>query len=391
MYVSPNGDTFPCCVNKEKMGKISGNLLSDWNSNNYRKLRKEMLSGQAPYSCETCVSEEAAQGASLRKRLDHSFGKKELEFVKKTDEEGTVPNLNIKYLDFRWSNLCNFKCRFCSHSLSSSWFEDEAALEGRLGLPKVLKPNISWRTIEEDILPNVEEVELLGGEPLIMEETYRILETLLKMKRKDVRISMVTNVSRFALNEKKILPLLTAFESVSMSLSVDGIGPRFEYMRKGGRWDEVFKNLKEIERTVKKSSKTKNIFRAKIFFSVYFLNAFHCVEAISYLKKSLDLPLKVNLSTSPEYSRIDRLPREFKKSLRVHYEKSDLLEVKEIARFMNAESVEESVAAKLLKENFIFNKNLDRLRGEDFSSTFPEWQKLIANSSKFNYLIEDFG
>ena len=46
----------------------------------------------------------------------------------------------MPYIDFRFSNLCNFKCRTCGPDLSSSWYEDHNKMWNGGAKNKIIRP-----------------------------------------------------------------------------------------------------------------------------------------------------------------------------------------------------------------------------------------------------------
>ena len=47
----------------------------------------------------------------------------------RTNKDGSVDNFYLEHLDIRWSNLCNYKCRFCSLASSNTWLQDQHNLK----------------------------------------------------------------------------------------------------------------------------------------------------------------------------------------------------------------------------------------------------------------------
>ena len=108
--------------------------------------------------------------------LNHRFGHHGPELIAKTKESGRVKDMTLRYWDFRFSNVCNFKCRSCGPELSSGWAKDHTKRNELLGYPidvkDLTKPDrlaMLWEQIEPSF-PYVEEIYFAGGEPLIMED-----------------------------------------------------------------------------------------------------------------------------------------------------------------------------------------------------------------------------
>lgn len=71
-------------------------------------------------------------------------------------------------------------------------------------------------------------------------------ERLLDVLPQDCIVTLITNVSVDVTNNK-IFGKLSQRRQVGWSLSFDNIGERFEYVRYGGKWDLLLKNLDAIQ------------------------------------------------------------------------------------------------------------------------------------------------
>ena len=157
-----------------------------------------------------------------------AFGQ-HLSLVKSTLPDGRVENFRIFYLDIRFSSLCNFKCRVCnpmrssSHELESKRIYGPAYRNKYSNRPVV--PQSYWREIES-LLPDIEEVYFAGGEPLIMEEHYRLLNMLIKAGRFNVRLVYNTNFSVLTHKGVDVTRILDRFETVNIFASLYASGRR---------------------------------------------------------------------------------------------------------------------------------------------------------------------
>ena len=134
MHIWPNGNAFPCCMSDSSIvfGNVHREKIVDLaNNENYKQIRKEMLDGVKPKACTRCYElETSADSFTLRKNSLSSF-KEHLHLLEETNEDGSINDYKMRYLDIRFSNLCNLKCRTCGPDLSSSWYEDQMKLYPR--------------------------------------------------------------------------------------------------------------------------------------------------------------------------------------------------------------------------------------------------------------------
>ena len=228
----------------------------------------------------------------------------------------------MTYWDIRFSNLCNLKCRSCGHIFSSQWYQDQAKLAGGNWKDRNTVLNYAGRTetdMWEQLLPHIDYVEQIyfaGGEPLLMEEHYRILDELVRKERFDVRLIYNTNFTHTDLKGQSVFEYWKLFDSVAVGASLDGSGKYAEYIRKGSEWDQIEKNRLEM----------LTICPAVDFYispTLSIMNAWHLPDFHKDLvNRGLIKPqdLNVNILQDPPFYRIDIAPIKYKQRLRIKYE-----------------------------------------------------------------------
>jgi len=252
----PNGKVVPCCLTSQH-NYFAGDLTTDtieeiWNSENMKTLRKQMLDGKRPEICSKCFEREDVTGESGRVYHNREF-KDFLPIIPEiTKEDGTCTEMNLMYWDFRFSNLCNFKCRSCGPRYSSAWVPDAKKLGWEIELEKVTdinsvdgKDNFDFL---KDQIKSVRKIYFAGGEPLLMPEHWQILQMLVENNRFDVQINYNTNASTLIYGGKNVLDYWSKWQFPKLEVwpSIDEIGSRAELIRAGTVWSKVEENLKEI-------------------------------------------------------------------------------------------------------------------------------------------------
>jgi organic radical activating enzyme len=166
-------------------------------------------------------------------------------------------------------------------------------------------------------LPYLEQVYFAGGEPLIMEEHYIILNELIKQKKTDVRLIYNTNFSRTAFKSSDAIDMWKQFKNVSIGASLDAMGPRAELMRKGTKWSQAEYNrermIKEVPHVDFYISPTLSLF------NVYHITDFHKDWVTKGFLRPADL--NINILQDPLHYRIDLLPEDMKKEVTERYQK----------------------------------------------------------------------
>lgn len=391
LHVLTTGDIFPCCMSAHEPGNAVGSLRrgdtleAAWNSHKMRALRARMLRGEASELCERCYRNEAVGRTSWRqsenRNLAHHF-----DLVGETSADGRLVRLHLPYLDVRFSNLCNLKCRICTPELSSRWHGDAVAL----GLaakddPALITahedPERLWSQLEP-LLSTVERFHFAGGEPLVMEEHYRVLQALLQRDRFDVRLSYNTNFSTLRYKGKDVLELWKPFRHVYVQASLDGMGARADYMRKGQRWEQV---MRDRERMLKECPHVQFC----LLPTVSIMNVLHLPDFYrDWLERGFIGPADVllNILFEPEHLSVQGLPPSFKERVLARYREfidSYLAEKGETAKHARGEF--EAVLRYMLAEDRDvaagfrgYTVDLDVLRNERFEEVFPELAELVA-------------
>ena len=251
----PNGKVVPCCLTSYHnyfAGDLNKQSIEEiWNSDNMKTLRKQMVNGEEPKICSTCFDRERVTGESGRIYQNREFPKV-IEIIPEiTEPDGTCKTMELKYWDFRFSNLCNFKCRSCGPRYSSAWVPDAKKL-GYTDQEKVWsieavddKTNFDFL---KDQVQHVQKIYFAGGEPLLMPEHWQTLDMLVENKRFDVKLSYNTNLSTLIYGKKNVLDYWRQWEWGKLEVwpSIDEIGERAELIRSGTVWSKVEENLIEL-------------------------------------------------------------------------------------------------------------------------------------------------
>jgi len=320
LHAYPTGEAYPCCHAEMGVGQVGNcrnNSLSEiWNSEAQRQLRSDMLTETENPACGRCYEQEKSGFFSGRQSANKHHGHN-IARVHDTQADGHVDQFEMTYWDIRFSNLCNLRCRSCGHIFSSQWYQDQAKLAGGDWAKNHTVLNIAGRSetdMWEQLQPHldyVEQIYFAGGEPLMMEEHYLILEELERRGRFDVRLIYNTNFTQVKLKHRTVFDYWRKFKSVAVGASLDAAGARGEYIRKGTDWAQVEANrrqmLEECPGVDFYISPTLSI-----------LNALHLPDFHrDWVEKGLLRPqdLNVNILQDPAYFRIDIAPPEYKQRI----------------------------------------------------------------------------
>ena len=324
LHSYPTGEAHPCCGSKmeHSIGNVRKNTLEEiWNGPKQRQLRINMLNEIKSPGCENCYEQENAGFFSMRRSANKHHGH-QIKRIHNTQEDGHLDEFQMTYWDIRFSNLCNLSCRSCGHIFSSSWYQDQVKLAGPEWKLNNAVLNYAGRTetdMWEQLIPHldyVEQIYFAGGEPLMMEEHYNILDELEHRGRFDVRLIYNTNFTHTKLKDRTVFDYWKKFKSVSVGASLDAMGPRAEYIRKGTDWAVVESNRRQMMEICPQVD-----FYISPTLSI--MNALHLPDFHrDWVEKGLLKPqdLNVNILQDPAYLRIDIAPAEYKQKIQLKYE-----------------------------------------------------------------------
>jgi len=289
--ILPEGTVVPCCSNATELGNLKFQTLEEiWNGDKMKQFRLDMFKDDLPESCQSCTNEFDHENLKYfyNKKFESSFS--EVDSI--TLDDGSVKEIKIKGFDYRLSNKCNFKCRTCWAKLSSSInFETRVNNLGDYYDEPILNVNnyFDFKKLYRDNIDNLELIEFSGGEVLIMDEHYEMLEYLIaNNKQSQVELRYNTNFSVIDYKNNDILKLWSKWDSSKLfvNISIDEIGSRSEYVRYGTVWNKLSSNLKTISNIFHDFTIlgfSPNIFNVSANIVVSIFNVDRIPEIISYL------------------------------------------------------------------------------------------------------------
>ena len=273
-YLSPQTERRMCCASREPAQNFqqyidtsagSGRYIpitleEHWNNEHMRSVRKRMLAGETLPECEVC-NNKLLNTDVYRSYFNNLFGHKYLQVLESTDDTGYTTMQPVSW-DYRFSNLCNFKCRMCGDMLSSSWESEQRQHEMiNWSDPKNnwMKPEIKRQIeqfqdtqIEAEFSAavedhRVEEIYWVGGEPLMYEQHWRYMQRIIELgDGGQVYARYNTNLSRVNYRGINLYSdILAKVRDWQICASIDGTGAIGEYIRTGLDYETWLENFKE--------------------------------------------------------------------------------------------------------------------------------------------------
>jgi len=217
-----------------------------------------MMAGETLPECEVC-NDKLLNTNVYRTYFDHLFGHKLKDVYASTDASGATSMEPVSW-DYRFSNLCNFKCRTCGDMLSSSWEAEQKTqnmvdwnnpknnwmrADIRADISRFQDTQIEQEFAEAVEQHRVEEVYWVGGEPLMYEQHWRYMKRIIELgDGPRVYARYNTNLSRISFRGCDLYDdLLDHIRDWQVCASIDGTGEIGEYIRTGLDYQMFCKNF----------------------------------------------------------------------------------------------------------------------------------------------------
>ena len=270
-YLSPQTERRMCCASREPAQSFkqyidTGNdakeykpftLKEHWNSDHMKSVRLRMMAGEELPECEVC-DHKLLNTNVYRSYWNQLFRNKIDEAFDSTDDTGATTMPTISF-DYRFNNLCNFKCRMCGDMLSSSWEAESRkhktwskesqpwmASPLREQITKFQDTQIVKEFVEAVETKTIKEIYWCGGEPLMWDMHWNAMKRIIELGfSKEVYVRYNTNLSRTSFKGTKLFDLLPHFQDWQICSSLDGTGEVGEYIRDGLNYKQWLNNFKE--------------------------------------------------------------------------------------------------------------------------------------------------
>jgi len=378
-------------------------LEQHWNSEHMRSVRRRMMANETLPECAVC-NEQLLNTDVYRSYFNRMFGHLRESVLAATDESGYTTALPVSW-DYRFSNLCNFKCRTCGDMLSSAWESEQRANDmtdwanpkNSWMLPAVRKQITAFQDtqIEQEFSTaveqhRVEEVYWVGGEPLMYEQHWRYMQRMVELGDGNrVYARYNTNLSRVDYRGVNLYrDILAHIRDWQICASLDGTGAVGEYIRTGLDYEAWRANFAQGRAVA------KNRRQMRIDFTLTLPGLFE-VENIQRLAEEFDVDIlaKVVFSFSPDIilsplalprALLDRTVDRLARVVPTGALQAMLLQLKNRATFAEQWGHSEAAAALLRGKQRVLR--LESIRGDvytlaDILHTDPEigaWYDAIA-------------
>lgn len=372
----------------------NASLEDIWYSDSRKQFVADMKDGVQHSNCEKCWQKERV-GITSKRQTANKDWLDTADLTKKTPQ----------YIDLKWGNVCNLKCRHCNPWTSSKWIREWYEIDDfsqKQGYDAYIRQfdniNKSYSRNNEDRFHKQFKqwfgecchLSLYGGEgmyvPAVLETLSHAVET---GASKNIDLYINTNGSIYS---KQWIDTLKQFREVRMAFSLDGTGNIFNYIRYGADWNKVKDNFFAYQDAG---------MQVEIVTTVFIHNAFNSMEIVKEIYSQLGKVPEVNWVYGPEYLDVRILPTDIKHAIIEKIDKdwqymlsTDILQqdwkkqrpvisktlldiwrqYHELVNFI-ADSVEGSDAK--FEQFKKWTRALDKTRDQSFASVFPEYNKYL--------------
>lgn len=373
--------------------------------------RGQMLAGQRPSECSYCWKIE--ERGRLSDRITKSAEPWALPHLNEVLQSGVGPRMQPRYVEISFDSVCNLKCAYCGPSYSTAWMNEIKAKgpyptsklynnlwlaewNGTLPLPPAERQAMVDRFWDwwPELVQGLQNFRITGGEPLLSQETWKVLAWLAGNAMPQLQFAINTNLS---VPEDRIANLIQAMNSClnnvarfTIYTSVDTVGARADYIRFGLKYDQWLKNV----RLILQSAQAPITLSLMVSVNALSLSGLKDLM-VMVLDLRRDFPQhRIGLDTpylqNPQHLSVEILDPSFESYIDAAVEfmhanpgggktagfwKYEIVKVDRIRELIRRPSLRAWHRRILRRDFYQMLTEYDRRRGTDFLTTFPEYTK----------------
>jgi sulfatase maturation enzyme AslB (radical SAM superfamily) len=272
--------------------------------------------------------------------------------------------------------VCNLACRSCggwdsnTFAREGEYYAEHYQTTGIIGgevrqhnrfmqlLPARHMDFMQYR----DIAGNLEKIDFYGGEPFLNITQLDLLEYLADQGlSKNITLFYSTNCTNHP--TARLKRAWSKFRRVEISMSIDGVGDEFEYLRWPGKWSEAQQVIEHIQRL---DSELECEVYTMAGLTVSTLNVANVDATHAWLVKNIG-NVYVNMVESPEYLSLHTIPEYVKIQLRQQVKHPEALGYLDL---------KPSDPAKW-RQFLIWTRRQDLYRKQNLATSLPHLYQLI--------------
>jgi sulfatase maturation enzyme AslB (radical SAM superfamily) len=350
--IFPNGKIGPCC-------QISADYIKPISEINNPNRFSDLKTENPPAACHLCINAEG-QGLRSYRQFFNSIETK---------------NPGIQFVDIRHTNQCNLKCRYCGPHFSSQWAKE-------LKHPIELKKQNITDIKNIIITDSLQWMYFTGGEPLMLDDHWQLLEDLISQKRAHT-IDLVynTNLTTIKYKDKNIIEIWKKFKSVEVRCSIDAVDSPLEYIRSGANWKKI---KHHIEQLIDIKNDAPNI-KLTITPVLSILNLWF-IDNLFEFAIAKKIPVALTIINGPDYLALDVIPDQLTELALSQVEKIKIYIPPAQYRVL-VDQINNNINQCLFQHTLLHILLLDNLRGEHLFDMLP-FKEIAIDMTLKNYEYE---
>ena len=251
---------------KVSVEEVEANFKALHNTDQKKKERQQMLEGERPRGCDYCWRIEDMGKDSISDRVYKTkiYTSEEIRVASMSDPN---KDFDLRTLEIAFDRTCNLACSYCNPAFSTTWVKDikkhgayqSLASDGRNHFTHEHKssqlykygetnPYVEafFKWWESDLHKTLDELRITGGEPLMSQHTWRLIDWFLQNpKRSKTRLAINSNLN---VDQEKLDKLCAVADHIELDIytSVESTNAQQEYIRDGFEWIPFVTNLETV-------------------------------------------------------------------------------------------------------------------------------------------------
>jgi hypothetical protein len=417
------GETHSCyhpAPHSIPLSEIKDNPSALHNTNEKKNQRIAMLNGEKPSGCDYCWNIEALGDDYVSDRHERNASIYTEARMAEITSSPIDFNINPEYIEVSFGNECNFKCGYCHPKASSAYYK-EIEKFGPYDMVKNHRNDIDWfkiHKIEEEnpyvaawwkwwptMRTTLNILRITGGEPLLQQSTWRLLEDLDLNPLPQLELNINSNLGVKHLLVTRLSDKVAKLQAegkirrFKLFTSLDTWGPKAEYIRTGldlTTWEENFHTYLSTTKTPITFMITFNILAVTSFKSLLekmleWRRQYGWYENLKEHRIRFDTPylkepLQYDMNILPKeefmpymYEALEFIKQNVNNSASDKFTELEYEKFRRVVTYMETTQYSDDKLKEGRTDFFNWFNEYDRRRGTDFLATFPEYTNFYLN------------
>ena len=301
------------CPAKNNFTTHTEDLQLAWNSDASTELRRNMLSGcRTDVHCESCYALDEQNIPSERTKSLHQVTNEKIEeLLSHVTNDGKI-DIDPEYLELSLGIECESLCVQCNRMSSQKW-KDTSNFLIDSAKHRVIKADFRtrynfddskykwsddgtsfWSTFWE-IVPNIKNLYLTGGEPFDSQKVLKLINELSQQSYADGLTITINTTGNYI--PEHMWDIFKKFKKVELLFSIDAVGEKAEWLRYPLKWENFTNNVRKTDESNIHYEFTTNVHSLNLAYIPEIYEWFWSLD----LKNMSDLPIKFTFNHRPSY------------------------------------------------------------------------------------------